>query len=72
MTWRLPPGRRRRRRCHALGCVGIRVEDPADLRDAPVTAVAGDGPVVVEVISAIEMPTAAGGAILGELEGTGG
>jgi thiamine pyrophosphate-dependent acetolactate synthase large subunit-like protein len=40
------------------GCVDIRVEEPADLRDALETVVAVDGPVVVEVISVIEIPTA--------------
>jgi thiamine pyrophosphate-dependent acetolactate synthase large subunit-like protein len=40
------------------GCVDIRVEEPADVRDAVETAVAVDGPVVVEIISVIEMPTA--------------
>ena len=48
----------------AFGCLGIRVEDPADLAGAIRTALASDRPALIEVISAIEMPTSAGAAII--------
>lgn len=40
----------------SLGCSAERVEDPADLADAIERAMAVDGPAVVEVLSANELP----------------
>jgi acetolactate synthase I/II/III large subunit len=36
-----------------LGCLGIRVEDPADIADALKSALAADVPAVVEVVTDI-------------------
>lgn len=53
----------------AFGCLGLRVEQPDHLREALETALAADRPALVEVISAVEMPTAVGGAELGAAAG---
>ncbi len=44
----------------SMGCLGIRVEDPAEIRPALDRAVAADGPVVVDVVTDIDAmaPTA--------------
>ncbi len=60
------------RAAEAFGWLGMRVSRPADLGDALRSALAADRPALVEVISAIEMPTAAGAAIIGEGAGQGG
>ena len=43
----------------SLGCRAERVEDPAELGEAVRRAVTGDGPVVIEAISASELPWSA-------------
>ena len=48
----------------AFGCLGMRVEKPEELGEALRVALAADRPAVVEVISATEMPTLAGAALL--------
>ena len=44
----------------SMGCMGIRVEDPTEIRPALERAVAAEGPVVVDVVSDIDAmaPTA--------------
>jgi acetolactate synthase-1/2/3 large subunit len=50
----------------ALGCHGVRVEDPEEVGPALREAVASGRPALIEVISAIELPTTAGGLVLGD------
>ena len=41
----------------SMGCLGIRVEDPTEIRPALERAVASEGPVVVDVASEIDAMT---------------
>ena len=48
----------------AHGCLGIRVSEPDKLKDALLQAEASDLPALIEVISAVELPTTLGSAVV--------